>query len=97
MFNGIIYNTGKITKIFRRKNGINLFLKSNIKLSKRNLGISVSCDGVCLTLISVQNKILEFFLSEETNKCVLSDIFVLLPVLLAHLYCVFKQYNAAVF
>ena len=68
MFNGIIYNTGKITKIFRRKNGINLFLKSNIKLSKRNLGISVSCDGVCLTLISVKNKILEFFLSEETIK-----------------------------
>lgn len=68
MFNGIIYNTGIIKKISKRKNGINLFLKSNIKLSNKNLGISISCDGVCLTLISVKNKVLEFFLSDETIK-----------------------------
>ena len=68
MFNGIIYNTGIIKKISKRENGINLFLKSNIKLSNKNLGISISCDGVCLTLISVKNKVLEFFLSDETIK-----------------------------
>ena len=68
MFNGIIYNTGIIKKISKRKNGINLFLKSNIKLSNKNLGISISCDGVCLTLISVKNRVLEFFLSDETIK-----------------------------
>ena len=33
------------------------------------MGISVSCDGVCLTLISLKNKICEFYLSNETlNK-----------------------------
>ena len=66
MFNGIIFNQGKIVKISKTVNGINLFLKSKIKLSKKNLGISVSCDGVCLTLISVKKDIIEFYLSNET-------------------------------
>ncbi len=66
MFNGIIFNRGTVFKIQKRKNGLNLFLKSSINLSKRNLGVSVSCDGVCLTLISLKNNILEFYLSEET-------------------------------
>jgi len=68
MFNGIIFNKGKVYKIQKRKKGINLFLKSSIKLSKKNIGISISCDGVCLTLISYKKKIIEFYLSNETLK-----------------------------
>ena len=75
MFNGIIYNKGSVTKVIRRKNGVNLFLRSNIKLSKKNLGVSISCDGVCLTLISSKNKIIEFYLSKETlNKSKFKNI-----------------------
>jgi len=66
MFNGIIFNKGKIYKIIKKKNGINLFIKSNLPLKSKDLGISISCDGVCLTLISVKDKILEFYLSKET-------------------------------
>ena len=66
MFNGIIFNKGTVTKVIKRKKGVNLFLRSNIKLSKKNLGLSVSCDGVCLTLISYKKKIIEFYLSNET-------------------------------
>ena len=66
MFNGIIFNSGKIKKILKRPKGINIFLKSNLKLTSKDLGISVACDGVCLTLISVKNKLLEFYLSNET-------------------------------
>ena len=66
MFNGIIFNSGKVIKIDKRINGINLFIKSSIPLKNKDLGISVSCDGVCLTLISYKNKILEFYLSKET-------------------------------
>ena len=68
MFNGIIFNTGKIKKIIDRKKGSNLFLKSNLKLSKKDLGVSICCDGVCLTLVSLKNGILEFYLSKETIK-----------------------------
>ena len=66
MFNGIIFNKGLVTKILKRPKGINIFIKSDLKLSKRDIGISVSCDGVCLTLISIKNKIMEFYLSDET-------------------------------
>ena len=66
MFNGIIYNQGVIKKILRRKKGINLFLKSNLKLKMNSIGMSISCDGVCLTLISVKNNLIEFYLSNET-------------------------------
>jgi len=66
MFNGIIFNQGKIKKIEKKKRGINIFLKSKIKLTSKKIGISISCDGVCLTLISVKNKIFEFYLSNET-------------------------------
>ncbi len=68
MFNGIIFNQGTVKKISKRKKGINLFLKSNIKFNSQDLGISVSCDGACLTLISIRNKIMEFYLSNETLK-----------------------------
>ena len=68
MFNGIIFNQGKIKKIIKRKKGSNLFLKSNLKLSKKDIGVSICCDGVCLTLISLQNRLLEFYLSKETIK-----------------------------
>ena len=68
MFNGIIFNKGKIHKILKRKNGINIFLQSKIKISKKKIGISVSCDGVCLTLISYNKNIFEFYLSDETLR-----------------------------
>ena len=68
MFNGIIFNKGTVTKVIKRKKGVNLFLRSNIKLSNKDLGLSVSCDGVCLTLISCKKKIIEFYLSNETLK-----------------------------
>ena len=69
MFNGIIFNKGKVSSIDKRKKGINLFLKSSIRLNKNNIGDSISCDGVCLTLISFKKNILEFYLSKETlNK-----------------------------
>ena len=68
MFNGIIFNQGKIKKIINRKKGSNIFLKSKLKLSKKDLGVSICCDGVCLTLISLQNRLLEFYLSKETIK-----------------------------
>ena len=66
MFNGIIYNRGQVSKIIKRPNGINIFIKSNFNLNTKDIGLSVSCDGVCLTLISYKSKIMEFYLSKET-------------------------------
>ena len=66
MFNGIIYNQGTISKIIKRPKGLNIFVKSNLKVSKNDMGLSVACDGVCLTLISFKSKLMEFYLSKET-------------------------------
>ena len=68
MFNGIIFNKGLITKISKRSKGINIFVKSDLKLSNKDLGVSVACDGVCLTLIQIKKKIMEFYLSNETVR-----------------------------
>ena len=68
MFNGIILNQGIVKKIDKRSKGINIFIKSSLKIGKTSIGMSISCDGVCLTLITINNKLLEFYLSNETIK-----------------------------
>ena len=66
MFNGIIYNQGIVKKILVNKKGKSIFIFSKISLNKKNIGISISCDGACLTLVSYKNKTLEFYLLHET-------------------------------
>ena len=66
MFNGIIYNQGIVKKILVNKKGKSIFIYSKISLNKKNIGISISCDGACLTLVSYKNKTLEFYLLHET-------------------------------
>ena len=66
MFNGIIYNQGHVIKFKKRPKGLNIFIKSDLKLTNKDIGLSISCDGVCLTLISCKSKIMEFYLSNET-------------------------------
>ena len=66
MFNGIIFNKGVVKKILKRPKGINIFVKSELKLTSKDVGISVACDGVCLTLITLKKKVMEFYLSNET-------------------------------
>ncbi len=66
MFNGIIKNTGTIKNIKKNKKSMLLSIYSNLKLKKNCLGDSISCDGVCLTLTSKKNRILTFYLSNET-------------------------------
>jgi len=68
MFNGIIFNQGSVNKVTKRPKGINLFVKSNLKLTNKDMGVSVALDGVCLTLISISSKLMEFYLSNETIK-----------------------------
>ncbi len=68
MFNGIIFNVGKIVQIQKKKNSIFIGIKSNLKFSLRDIGSSVSCDGVCLTITKIKKKIIFFYISSETLK-----------------------------
>ena len=68
MFNGIIFNTGKVTNIKRNKKSLQIEIKTKINFRKKDLGSSICCDGVCLTLIDIKKDISEFYLSNETIK-----------------------------
>ena len=70
MFNGIVYNQGLIKSIKRRpryvRGSLVIEVKSNIQFKKTDIGESVCCDGVCLTLIRIKSKTFLFYLSKET-------------------------------
>tara|TARA_B100000123_G_C25715464_1_gene421936 strand:- start:301 stop:897 length:597 start_codon:yes stop_codon:yes gene_type:complete len=70
MFSGIIYNQGIVKDIKKSKRyskgSLVLEISSNIKFNKKDIGESVCCDGVCLTLIRIQKKSFLFYLSKET-------------------------------
>ena len=68
MFNGIITNTGKIIKIYKSKGNCILEVKSKIKFKMSEIGSSISCSGVCLTLENYNKNGSKFYLSKETLK-----------------------------
>ena len=72
MFNGIIYSQGRIKSIKKNPRYVSgslvVEIASNIKFKKSDIGESVSCDGVCLTLIRIKKKSFLFYLSKETLK-----------------------------
>ena len=72
MFNGIIYNQGIIKNIKQSKKYVLgsrvIEIQSKIRFNKNDIGESVCCDGVCLTLIRIKKGSCLFYLSKETIK-----------------------------
>jgi len=66
MFNGIIYNTGLISKITKNKNSSEITLKLNLLFKNTEVGDSLSCNGTCLTITNIKKKFISFYLSKET-------------------------------
>ena len=70
MFNGIVYNQGIIKSIRKSpkyvRGSLVIEVASNISFKKSDIGESVCCDGVCLTLIRIKKKSFLFYLSKET-------------------------------
>ena len=66
MFTGIIKNKGKVLSIVKKDKGYEFKISSNLVFSKKNIGTSISINGVCLTLIKFLNKNLFFFISYST-------------------------------
>jgi riboflavin synthase len=68
MFNGIIFNTGKVESIKSNKKSIYVGIQTKINFTKKDLGSSISCDGVCLTIDKVNKNKIFFYVSNETLK-----------------------------
>ena len=70
MFTGIIKNIGIIKELKKRDNGYFLSVTSGLNFTKKDIGTSISCSGVCLTLTKIKknNKTNElfFYLSKHT-------------------------------
>tara|TARA_A100001011_G_C14306433_1_gene843388 strand:+ start:509 stop:1105 length:597 start_codon:yes stop_codon:yes gene_type:complete len=70
MFNGIVYNQGVVKNIKKSKKYVRgssvIEINSNIKFKNSDIGESVCCDGVCLTLIRIKKNSFLFYLSKET-------------------------------
>ena len=68
MFNGIIFHKGQVVKIQRNNKRILIGIKTNLDLKKNDIGSSISCNGVCLTLSAIKKKLIYFYISNETIK-----------------------------
>ena len=66
MFNGVIYSTGIIKNIYKNKKSLLIGIKSKLNFKMNEIGSSVNCSGVCLTLIKIQKNIIYFYVSNET-------------------------------
>ncbi len=68
MFNGIIFYKGTIKSIKKNNKSILIGVSSNLKIKKNELGSSISCNGVCLTIVKIDKKIIYFYISIETIR-----------------------------
>ena len=76
MFNGIIYHQGIIKSIKKNPKYVSgslvIEISSNVKFMKSDIGESVCCDGVCLTLIKIKKKSFLFYISTKTIFSILA-------------------------
>ena len=71
MFNGIIKNTGKLSKIYKKNNNCFIEISSKMKFTRNEIGSSISCSGTCLTLEKFNKNLAKFYISQETlNKTI---------------------------
>ena len=66
MFSGIIKHIGKINKIHKNNDNCAIEVISKVKFSKFEIGSSISCSGVCLTLEKYKKNLSKFYISKET-------------------------------
>ena len=69
MFSGIIENTGKVRRIYKKNNNCHLEINTKMKFKKNEVGSSISCSGACLTVEEFNRNYVKFYVSKETlNK-----------------------------
>jgi len=68
MFNGIIFHTGVVKSIKKEKKSFLIGIKCNLKVVTKDIGSSICCNGVCLTLSKIKSGIIFFYISVETLK-----------------------------
>ena len=71
MFSGIIADLGVIVDRSPRGNGCTLLIQTGFPVGGDDgiqLGDSIACNGVCLTIVKIDKKIIYFYISVETIR-----------------------------
>tara|TARA_Y100000591_G_C21809031_1_gene686769 strand:+ start:1096 stop:1683 length:588 start_codon:yes stop_codon:yes gene_type:complete len=68
MFNGIIFHTGIVKIIKQQKKSKLIGVKSDLIFKNKDIGSSICCSGVCLTLAKISQGLIFFYISSETLK-----------------------------
>lgn len=68
MFSGIIKKVGRVSKVEKNKNAKFFTISASNFLNKIKIGSSISCDGVCLTVIGKKKNSFKAELMPETLK-----------------------------
>jgi len=66
MFTGIIRDIGEITSLNGSNGDLNVSIKTTFKLDKIDIGDSICCGGICLTVLTIKKNIFNVELSKET-------------------------------
>ena len=56
MFNGIIQRTGKVKYIKKEINNFFIGIETKLIFKNSEIGSSISCNGVCLTVTRIKKK-----------------------------------------
>ena len=68
MFTGIIVELGEVVSLSRKPSGASLAVSAHTLAQDAALGDSIAINGACLTVVSLQDSILAFDLSDETLR-----------------------------
>ena len=66
MFTGIIEELGIVKAVSRKGRLISLSIQADKAISDTKIGDSIAVNGVCLTVVKIEDKVLSFDLLEET-------------------------------
>ena len=72
MFTGIIKDIGEIVTYDTSREDICISIKTNLSLKKIQIGDSICCSGICLTVIDIKKNIFKVELSKETMDTTVS-------------------------
>ena len=55
MFTGIVEEVGEIVDLHENEDGVKVSVKAQAVLNDLNINDSISCSGVCLTVVEIDN------------------------------------------
>ena len=68
MFTGIVEEVGEIVDLNENEDGFKVSVKAQTVLNDLNINDSISCSGVCLTVVEIDNNTFNVQLVNETIK-----------------------------